>query len=110
LSDEGNSPVENLGQVVFGERIRPSPYKVKCCFIKLSYFTTLINDFFIDSVVQNLMFLILAYFFTDQVFGATKMYSSLYQKLHWWRSGILEKSTALKKRHEPELSAPLDSW
>jgi Endomembrane protein 70. len=22
------SPVENLGQVVFGERIRPSPYKV----------------------------------------------------------------------------------
>jgi hypothetical protein len=26
-SDE-TSPVENLGQVVFGERIRPSPYKV----------------------------------------------------------------------------------
>ena len=22
------SPVENLGQVLFGERIRPSPYKV----------------------------------------------------------------------------------
>lgn len=26
--DESDSPVENLGQVVFGERIRPSPYKV----------------------------------------------------------------------------------
>jgi hypothetical protein len=50
------------------------------------------------------------FLFTDQVFGASKMYSSLYQKLHWWRSGVLEKATALKKRHEPELSAPLDSW
>ncbi|KAF4523248.1 hypothetical protein B566_EDAN006871 [Ephemera danica] len=29
LSDETNSPVENLGQVVFGERIRTSPYKIK---------------------------------------------------------------------------------
>lgn len=28
LSDETMSPVENLGQVVFGERIRPSPYKL----------------------------------------------------------------------------------
>ncbi|XP_041972794.1 transmembrane 9 superfamily member 2-like isoform X2 [Aricia agestis] len=28
LSDETQSPVENLGQVVFGERIRPSPYKL----------------------------------------------------------------------------------
>ncbi|XP_038209772.1 transmembrane 9 superfamily member 2-like [Zerene cesonia] len=28
LSDETQSPVENLGQVVFGERIRPSPYKI----------------------------------------------------------------------------------
>ncbi len=27
ISDEP-SPVENLGQVLFGERIRPSPYKV----------------------------------------------------------------------------------
>jgi hypothetical protein len=27
--DEDNSPVENLGQVVFGERIRPSPYQVR---------------------------------------------------------------------------------
>lgn len=27
-NDEEKSPVENLGQVVFGERIRPSPYKV----------------------------------------------------------------------------------
>lgn len=26
--EDGQSPVENLGQVVFGERIRPSPYKV----------------------------------------------------------------------------------
>uniref|UniRef100_T1IN69 Transmembrane 9 superfamily member n=1 Tax=Strigamia maritima TaxID=126957 RepID=T1IN69_STRMM len=26
--DESDSPVENLGQVVFGERIRPSPYKI----------------------------------------------------------------------------------
>ncbi|XP_053607218.1 transmembrane 9 superfamily member 2 [Plodia interpunctella] len=28
LADEAQSPVENLGQVVFGERIRPSPYKI----------------------------------------------------------------------------------
>ncbi len=27
-ADEDSSPVENLGQVVFGERIRPSPYQV----------------------------------------------------------------------------------
>lgn len=27
-TDESQSPVENLGQVVFGERIRPSPYKL----------------------------------------------------------------------------------
>jgi transmembrane 9 superfamily member 2/4 len=27
-ADERNSPVENLGQVVFGERIRNSPYKI----------------------------------------------------------------------------------
>ncbi|KAK3605598.1 hypothetical protein CHS0354_005902 [Potamilus streckersoni] len=27
--DESHSPVENLGQVVFGERIRPSPYSVE---------------------------------------------------------------------------------
>ncbi|CAI9736525.1 transmembrane 9 superfamily member 2-like [Octopus vulgaris] len=27
-SDESHSPVENLGQVVFGERIRPSPYEM----------------------------------------------------------------------------------
>lgn len=28
--DGERSPVENLGQVLFGERIRPSPYKVRC--------------------------------------------------------------------------------
>ncbi|CAH1972904.1 unnamed protein product [Acanthoscelides obtectus] len=28
-SEELKSPVENLGQVVFGERIRPSPYKIR---------------------------------------------------------------------------------
>ncbi|XP_065226511.1 transmembrane 9 superfamily member 2 [Planococcus citri] len=28
-TDESASPVENLGQVLFGERIRPSPYKIK---------------------------------------------------------------------------------
>ncbi|XP_055376353.1 transmembrane 9 superfamily member 2 [Condylostylus longicornis] len=27
--DEQNSPAENLGQVVFGERIRPGPYKIE---------------------------------------------------------------------------------
>ncbi|KAJ4431373.1 hypothetical protein ANN_19970 [Periplaneta americana] len=27
--DDQKSPVENLGQVVFGERIRPSPYQIK---------------------------------------------------------------------------------
>lgn len=49
-------------------------------------------------------------FSIDQVFGATKMYCSLYQKLYWWRSGIIEEFATLKKRHESELSAPLDSW
>ncbi|SPP79621.1 transmembrane 9 superfamily member 2 [Drosophila guanche] len=29
LGIEENSPVENLGQVVFGERIRPGPYKIQ---------------------------------------------------------------------------------
>jgi len=29
LADKKKSPVENLGQVVFGERIRPSPYVVR---------------------------------------------------------------------------------
>lgn len=29
LGKEENSPVENLGQVVFGERIRPGPYKIQ---------------------------------------------------------------------------------
>lgn len=28
VSEGSDSPVENLGQVVFGERIRPSPYKI----------------------------------------------------------------------------------
>lgn len=28
VKDESNSPVENLGQVVFGERIRPSAYTI----------------------------------------------------------------------------------
>ncbi|KAG7209377.1 hypothetical protein KM043_015477 [Ampulex compressa] len=28
-TDESDSPVENLGQVVFGERIRPSPYQLE---------------------------------------------------------------------------------
>ncbi len=28
VADESESPVENLGQVLFGERIRPSPYKI----------------------------------------------------------------------------------
>lgn len=28
LGSEAESPVENLGQVLFGERIRPSPYKI----------------------------------------------------------------------------------
>ncbi|KAM8715628.1 hypothetical protein ACLKA7_002646 [Drosophila subpalustris] len=29
LGKEENSPVENLGQVVFGERIRPGPYRIQ---------------------------------------------------------------------------------
>lgn len=28
VGSENESPVENLGQVLFGERIRPSPYQV----------------------------------------------------------------------------------
>ena len=34
-----SSPTENLGQVLFGERIRPSPYKVHCCFFSFSMST-----------------------------------------------------------------------
>ena len=29
LDETESSPTENLGQVMFGERIRPSPYKLK---------------------------------------------------------------------------------
>ena len=36
-SDEDNSPSENLGQVVFGERIRASPYKVCHTHSKLDF-------------------------------------------------------------------------
>ncbi|KAF7997992.1 hypothetical protein HCN44_009390 [Aphidius gifuensis] len=35
MSEDKESPVENLGQVVFGERIRPSPYKLE--FLKEDY-------------------------------------------------------------------------
>ena len=40
---EDSSPAENLGQVVFGERIRPSPYNIKfgepqTCTVGLRYF------------------------------------------------------------------------
>lgn len=47
--DEANSPVENLGQVVFGERIRPGPYKIEflkevtCERVSLSIFLIFIN-------------------------------------------------------------------
>ena len=36
-TDESESPVENLGQVVFGERIRPSPYKASWPFSFCKY-------------------------------------------------------------------------
>lgn len=36
VGSENESPVENLGQVIFGERIRPSPYKV-FYFIKKNF-------------------------------------------------------------------------
>ncbi|XP_011065430.1 PREDICTED: transmembrane 9 superfamily member 2 isoform X3 [Acromyrmex echinatior] len=44
-AEDGQSPVENLGQVVFGERIRPSPYKldflkdVKCATVCTKLYT-----------------------------------------------------------------------
>lgn len=34
---EDNSPSENLGQVVFGERIRASPFKVKAVPVQDSW-------------------------------------------------------------------------
>jgi transmembrane 9 superfamily protein 2/4 len=34
VEDKTTSPVENLGQVVFGERIRPSKYKVVFTYCK----------------------------------------------------------------------------
>uniref|UniRef100_A0A2I9LPU4 Transmembrane 9 superfamily member n=1 Tax=Centruroides hentzi TaxID=88313 RepID=A0A2I9LPU4_9SCOR len=40
-SKEDNSPVENLGQVLFGERIRPSPYKIN--FLKNENCVSLCN-------------------------------------------------------------------
>jgi transmembrane 9 superfamily member 2/4 len=42
--DESNSPAENLGQVVFGERIRPSPYKIK--FMENATCSTLCTKFY----------------------------------------------------------------
>lgn len=35
-----HAPVENLGQVVFGERIRPSPYKVTNSIVNVQYTRT----------------------------------------------------------------------
>lgn len=49
--DESNSPVENLGQVVFGERIRPGPYKieflkdVQCVKVSSDFITKLLFFF-----------------------------------------------------------------
>lgn len=45
--DETNSPVENLGQVVFGERIRPAPYKIE--FLKEVQCEKVNPDFYLHS-------------------------------------------------------------
>lgn len=36
-SDESKSPTENLGQVLFGERIRPSKYEVYIFSFKFNF-------------------------------------------------------------------------
>lgn len=47
--DESNSPVENLGQVVFGERIRHGPYRisfledVKCSLVNCHTQNTIVD-------------------------------------------------------------------
>uniref|UniRef100_A0A1W7R9E2 Transmembrane 9 superfamily member n=2 Tax=Hadrurus TaxID=88315 RepID=A0A1W7R9E2_9SCOR len=46
-----NSPVENLGQVVFGERIRPSPYKIS--FLKEESCVSLCNRTYSGSKQQD---------------------------------------------------------
>lgn len=54
--DESNSPVENLGQVVFGERIRPGPYHIEfmkdVACEKVRYFKIKIR--FVDLLEQYL--------------------------------------------------------
>lgn len=42
--EDGQSPVENLGQVVFGERIRPSPYKVRAIKFKIFLYFNLDSE------------------------------------------------------------------
>ena len=51
---EEHSPVENLGQVVFGERIRPSPYKV--CHIYVGCRFPLSNELYYEFLCVSIQY------------------------------------------------------
>lgn len=84
VDDKGeHSPVENLGQVVFGERIRPSPYKViTSLYINKTsfsvYWIICVNQVFVSYVVarrKNVSSLIYFAFLS-------------YYWSHWWWKNV----------------------
>ena len=87
ITDE-KSPVENLGQVLFGERIRPSPYKV--CWLSCSCPSSFVL------------------FFLVQFSQAWWMPFSLYQEIlcRWYHT--TENAETFNERNDPELSTALD--
>lgn len=71
--DESTGPSENLGQVVFGERIRLSSYKVS------------IDSWFIFT--RALCFMTYHLYFPDSVSERRKMQIVVHKKIQSWREG-----------------------
>lgn len=74
IGSEDESPVENLGQVLFGERIRPSPYKV-CPFIHVS---CLCNRGYENESKWKYICLP-----SDLFPGGAKVFESVHSQVHW---------------------------
>lgn len=81
--NEENSPVENLGQVVFGERIRPGPYKIeflkdKTCE-KVIFNYLLFTPFSLNSTFLNV------YFYIRKYVSHLENISGMYSAVSCWR-------------------------
>lgn len=68
--DDSKAPVENLGQVVFGERIRPSPYKIK--FLQEQKCTPVCTKTYVGGKKED-----------DEKLTFLKRGMSLYYQHHW---------------------------